>query len=62
LDVHRQNEADERNRTGDADNAVRAYGCAKEFYFESLRLGHEIISISFRLDCRAEDSGSLALP
>jgi hypothetical protein len=54
LDVHRENEADERNRTDDADNAVGAYGCAKKPYFESLGLSHEIISISFRLACRAE--------
>jgi hypothetical protein len=62
LDVHRQNEADERDRTGDADNAVRAYGCAKKSYFESLGLSHEIISISFGLDCRVGNVGSLALP
>lgn len=46
LDVHRQNEADERDCTDDADHAVGTYGCAKKPYFESLGLSHEIISIS----------------
>jgi len=54
LDVHRQQEANERDCTGDADNAIRAYGCAKESYFESLGLSHDIVSISFRLACRVE--------
>ena len=45
MDVHRQNEANERDRTDDADDTVRAYACAEKPYFESLRLGHEIISV-----------------
>jgi hypothetical protein len=42
VDVHRQNEANERDRTEDADDTVRAYACAEKPYFESLRLGHEL--------------------
>jgi hypothetical protein len=41
-DVHSHNDADERDCTDDAHNAVGAYACAKESYFETLGLGHEI--------------------
>jgi hypothetical protein len=41
-DIHSHKDADERDCTDDADNAVGAYACAKDFYFKTLGLGHEI--------------------
>jgi hypothetical protein len=69
-DVNQQDDADERDRTGDADHTICAYASTKKSYFQSLGLRHGIISIRFRLACRADvaigaiftvaDNGNLA--
>jgi hypothetical protein len=39
-DVNQQDDADERDRTGDADHTICAYTSTKKSYFKSLRLCH----------------------
>jgi hypothetical protein len=45
--VHEQNDADERDRSGDADHAVCAYAGAEKPYFKSLGLGHGVSPSAF---------------
>jgi hypothetical protein len=40
--VNEQDDADERDRTCDADHAICAYTSTKKFYFKSLGLRHGI--------------------
>jgi hypothetical protein len=39
-DVNEQDDADERDRTGNTDHAIRAYASTEKSYFKSLRLRH----------------------
>jgi hypothetical protein len=39
-DVNQQDDADERDRTGDPDHTICAYASTKKSYFKSLGLGH----------------------